>query len=55
MAPEYWILEPHEERMEILALHDGLYTRASAAGRGHVVTSFAVPGFTCEVEALSPW
>jgi Uma2 family endonuclease len=54
-VPEYWILDPHEERLEILALRDGRYAPASSAGRGQTFTSAALPGFACEAGVLFPW
>jgi Uma2 family endonuclease len=54
-VPEYWILDPHEERLELLALRDGRYTLVSSAGRGETITSSALPEFTCEAAGLFPW
>jgi Uma2 family endonuclease len=54
-VPEYWTLDPHDERLEVLALQDARYTPAALARRGDSFASSVLPGFTCEAGALFPW
>lgn len=54
-VPEYWILDPHRERLEVLVLREARYGPAASVGRGETIASAVLPGFTCEVAALFPW
>jgi Uma2 family endonuclease len=54
-VPQYWILDPDLERLEVLALNRGRYVRAAEAGRGDVFQSAQLPGFACQVDSLLPW
>jgi Uma2 family endonuclease len=54
-VPEYWILDPVEERLELLKLRKGRYFRPRSFGRGEVFRSDVLAGFSCSVESLFPW
>lgn len=54
-VPEYWILDPKAETLEVLALRDGQYQTLQRAVRGETVTSSVLPGFSCKTDVLFPW
>ena len=54
-VPEYWILDPTEERLELLKLRTGRYLRPRVFRRGEVFQSEALQGFSCPVAGLFPW
>jgi Uma2 family endonuclease len=54
-VPEYWILDPVAERLEVFRLRKGQYLRPRAYGRGTVFESTVLAGFSCRVETLFPW
>ena len=54
-VPEYWILDPTEERLELLKLRKGRYLRPRVFRRGEVFQSEALQGFSCPVAGLVPW
>jgi Uma2 family endonuclease len=54
-VPEYWILDPHAERLDVLALRDAGYAPAASARRGESIASSVLPGFSCDAAALFPW
>jgi len=45
---EYWIVDPTELRITVLALNDGKYVEHCVAGDGEVATSALLPGFQVE-------
>ena len=52
--PEYWIVDPEEERIVVLRLVGKRYLEHGAFPRGTIATSHLLPGFTIDVtEALS--
>jgi len=54
-VPEYWILAPVEERLELLKLRKASYIRPRIFRRGDVFRSEVLAGFSCPVESLFPW
>lgn len=50
--PEYWIVDPQEERILVLALAGHGYQLHGAFGRGEMATSPSLPGFTVSVDAV---
>jgi Uma2 family endonuclease len=54
-VPEYWILDPGRERIEVRRLLDGRYPGPASAGRGERFASNVLAGFSCEVDSLFPW
>lgn len=52
---EYWIIDPEQQQVTVLALRDGAYAEVQVATAGDTVASIAVPGFTVDAaELLSP-
>jgi Uma2 family endonuclease len=51
-VPEYWIVDPRAETIEIYALEQSLYRMAGQYDRGAVAPSLALPGFQVPVEAI---
>lgn len=49
--PEYWIVDPRDERILVLALRDGAYVEHGSFGRGDVADSALLPGFRVDVAA----
>lgn len=45
---EYWIVDPKDKRITVLALNDGKYVEHCVAGDGEVATSALLPGFQVE-------
>jgi Uma2 family endonuclease len=54
-VPEYWLLDPHIERIERHSLSAAAYERTLAAGPQESFESIVLGGFTCRVAALFPW
>ena len=54
-VPEYWVVDPHRERVERHTLLDGRYVMTFAAGHGESFESSALAGFRCDVDPLFPW
>lgn len=54
-VPEYWILDPHGERLEVHILGDARYAAPQAFGRDDTATSTILPGWSCHVGSLFPW
>jgi Uma2 family endonuclease len=54
-VPEYWVVDPHLERIERHTLVDGRYALTYAAGRDESFESAALAGFRCDVDSLFPW
>jgi Uma2 family endonuclease len=53
--PEYWIVDPEEGRITVLALEGTEYTEHGVFARGQRATSRLLPGFAVDVtEALAP-
>jgi Uma2 family endonuclease len=52
---EYWILDPNDERIDILTFEDRRYLPPTSARCGDTFASNVLPGFSCEVAALFPW
>lgn len=54
-VPEYWILDPVAESIEIYELRDAAYElKVSATDAGEVISSAAVPGLTFTAGSLFP-
>jgi Uma2 family endonuclease len=51
-VPEYWIVDPRAETIEIYTLEQGVYQLAGQYGRGAVAASRLLPGFEVPVEAI---
>lgn len=54
-VPEYWILDPAVERLELFELRKGRYLRPRVFSRGGVLRSEVLSGFSCPVASLFPW
>lgn len=54
-VPEYWILDPVEERIEVRRLEGGSYAAPIVSGRDCRFESIVLPGFSCPVGTLFPW
>jgi Uma2 family endonuclease len=54
-VPEYWILDPHQERLDIFTLRDGRYGPPTSSRSGETLTSAILPAFSCEVAELFVW
>jgi len=54
-VPEYWILDPGREQIEVRTLRDDGYGTSVSAGRGERFGSGILAGFSCEVDSLFPW
>ena len=50
--PEYWIVNPLNETITVLALHGDTYTTHGVFQRGTTATSLLLPGFSIEVAAV---
>lgn len=50
--PEYWIVDPQERRVTVLALQDGAYREHCVAGEGDEAASALLPGFTVPVSSV---
>jgi Uma2 family endonuclease len=50
--PEYWIIDPQDRKITVLALTDGKYTEHSVATVGEVAESRLLPGFQVDVDAV---
>ena len=53
-VPEYWIVDPAAERVEVRALLEGRYRVGANAGKDETFTSKALPEFSCAVATLLP-
>jgi Uma2 family endonuclease len=51
-VPEYWIVDPRAQIIEIYVLEQGVYQLAGQYGRGEVALSRLLPGFEVSVEAI---
>jgi Uma2 family endonuclease len=51
-VPEYWIVDPRAETIEIYALEQGIYELASQYSRSEVAASQVLPGFEVPVEEI---
>jgi Uma2 family endonuclease len=51
-VPEYWIVDPRAQIIEIYVLEQGVYQLAGQYGRGEVALSRLLPGFEVPVEAI---
>lgn len=49
---EYWIVDPKENRIEVLRLEGNAYVTHADAGAGGRVASILLPGFECDVDAV---
>ena len=49
---EYWIVDPREHQIIVLALDDATYRVHGEFGRGTTATSVILPGFTASVDAV---
>ena len=54
-VPEYWILDPKGECIEVRTLAGGRYPGPVLAGRGERFDSLVLTGFSCVVDSLFPW
>ena len=50
--PEYWIVDPRNETITVLALEGGAYAARGAFGRGETARSAVFDGFAAEVSAV---
>ena len=48
---EYWIVDPHDERITVLRLDAGTYIEHGVYHRGEQATSALLPGFVVAVDA----
>lgn len=51
-VPEYWMVDPVECRIDVLALEAGHFVLAESAGRGETVTSRLFPDLTAALDSL---
>jgi Uma2 family endonuclease len=54
-VPEYWLLDPHIERMERHSLANGTYECTLSVAPGADFRSDVIDGFACAVSSLFPW
>ncbi len=54
-VPEYWILDPVAEQIELLKLRKGRYAASRVSHRGEAFESTVLAGFSCPVACLFPW
>ncbi len=54
-VPEYWILDPGRECIEVRTIERGRYHDPILAGRGKRFDSRVLPGFSSQVDSLFPW
>ena len=54
-VPEYWILDPVAEQIELLKLRNTRYAAPRVSRRGEAFRSTVLAGFSCEVASLFPW
>ena len=47
--PEYWIVDPREERITVLRLSGKRYVVHGEFAKGTTATSYLLPGFTADV------
>ena len=50
--PEYWIVDPRDETISVLALADGAYAARGAYGRGETARSTLLEGFRVDASAM---
>ncbi len=50
--PEYWIVNPLNETITVLILHDGTYVEHGVFARGQRATSVLIPGFSVAVSEV---
>ena len=50
--PEYWIADPQDETITVLALEGGAYVEHGVFGRGEAATSRLFEGFAADVSAV---
>ncbi len=50
--PEYWIVDPRDEMITVLALEEGGYVERGAYRRGGMAASPLLDGFTADVDAV---
>ena len=50
--PEYWIADPRDETITVLALAGDAYVEHGAFARGEAATSPSLPGFATDVDAV---
>ena len=50
--PEYWIVDPRDETITVLALEGEAYVEQGAYGRGDSAVSLLLDGFTADVDAV---
>jgi Uma2 family endonuclease len=51
-VPEYWIVDPRGETIEIYVLEQSVYRMAGQSGRGTVASSQVLPGFEVPVDVI---
>jgi Uma2 family endonuclease len=54
-VPEYWLLDPHVERLERYSLAKGAYRRTLSVASGEDFRSDVLDGFACAIASLFPW
>ena len=50
--PEYWIADPRDETLTVLALREGAYVEHGRYGRGETAASALLEGFAAEASAV---
>ena len=50
--PEYWIVDPRDETISVLALADGAYAARGEYGRGETARSTLLKGFRVDASAM---
>ena len=50
--PEYWIVDPRNETVTVLALEGGAYVEHGVHDRGQVASSRLLEGFAADVTAV---
>jgi Uma2 family endonuclease len=50
--PEYWIVDPQQQRISVLVLEDGAYTTYGEFVSGDQATSRLLPGFSVDATAV---
>ena len=54
-VPEYWLLDPHIDRIERHSLVAGEYGRTLSVGPDEQFESVVLAGFSCPVDSLFSW
>ena len=49
---EYWVVDPDAQRVWVMVQRDGVFDEAGTYGRGEVLTSTTVTGFTVNLDEI---